>query len=808
MSKVTYKGGNPVGPQRVKHKSTWWRYFLMWLTGVVSAFAITGIVIGILGVSFTVKDIANMSNSNLDGILQPGYQNYTALELVSTLASRKYETLGDIYQVTPLPKKLLDETINPLLKKELNFEYNWEELKTKPFQLPVQPRTGVDTEEAIDTYLGRAIKEGVTIASFINQESHPALLNLFLYPKDENGEYLFDQPYTLADYINADDEFFNRIIDSIRIKDVVTIDPDDRIMSEIGDWSIAQLTQDNIDELSLGLFLPQSDNPLITTLSSWKIKDLYSESSFKNLKLSDLIEVNSTTPKLIITLMELEYTIGQLESTNLYYVLKVEDVFDISGNNFLEALKSYYLYQLEDSDTIMNIKLGEVFSDTSIAHIFGDSTLHDVTQDGWFSGLKLIDIFSEEDRTNNPIIDALITKDEDITFGDLSDPNTIQSLTISDVLDSSTISDNLVLSALSDSPINELGNAINELTIADILPSEDIANNSILTALQDAPLIDIGGAIDELALLDALGIDLTNPDTPLILKTISSWKIKELDEKLPNLTLGNVMDFTNYPDLADLADAKISNIDSVIDTIKTKLKLKDVVEIDENSPKILYELRNTKLVDLADTVQTLTLGQLIDCTTHPLLGALSSVAILDGDAVLEKINNLKLNQIYTASQVTGVMEIIWDKYNGGDISITDLPTAMSNLTLVELLADNLYDNSEPTKTIGSTTYKRINTMWWLLLTESDEVFTDDEMYYVLKKGNDYNINNGLAKCVTNFEYHMSHDCIRTLYRAKFINIDSAYVGKLETTIFYDGSFVKVGDLTIDQLANFSLSLIP
>lgn len=822
MSRVTYKGGRPVGPQRVKHKSTWWRYLLMWFTGVVSAFIITGIVLAVLGVSFTAKELAGMAGQDISQILQPGYQNYSVLELVTTLSSKKFETLGDIAEVTPLPEKLLNDTINPMLDKELHFQYNWEELKTKPFKLPVDPRTGVDTEEDINTYLGRALKEGVTIESFINtEEAHP-LLKLFLYPKDEDGNFIYDNPYTLADYINADDEFFNNIIASIKIKDVVDIDPSDRLLNAIGDWSITQLTQDEIDNLEIGLFLdPDSQNPLIFTLSSWTIGMLSNEDNFKNLKLGDLIEVTDTTPKMLITLISKEYTIGMLETTNLYNVLQVQDVFDCDDNDFLNALKEKYLSDLEDPETILKLKLGEIFTggDTSIVSKFSDTTLEEITEDGWFSNIKLIDIYTDEDRANNRILDALINNNEEVKFGDLSDPETIQALTLGDILDPDDIAANTVLTALQNYSISELGPAIDSLTLAQVLSEDDIAGNSMLTALKDTPLNGMSEALNNLTVATALGIDTTQEDLEKILAAIGDWKISELEDKLPTLTWGQVMDLSPYPYLSDLENVALKDAEDFIDVIKTKLKLSNIMdiytedtivdgEVHPKSPQILIELKDELLTDIPNKVQALTLSQLIDTSTHPLLEALSGVAILDGEAVLEAINGLKLNQIYTSEQIDGLMQIVWDKYENGNIAITDLPNAMSGLTLVELLADHLYDTSEPQRIIDGVPYYRIKTMWWLLLTESGEHFSNQEMYYVLKNGKTYNIENGLVNCLNNFEYHMSHDSIRTLYEAKFINIDSAYVEKLETTVYYDGQFVKVGDLTIDQLANLCLSLIP
>lgn len=783
MSKITYKGGQPVYPQHTKRKTYWWRYLLMWFTGFLSAFVIVGITIGLMGVSFTAKELIGLTPLNIDDILQPGYQNYSVLELATTLSTKKFETLGDIYEVTPLPKKLLDEAVNPVLKEELHFEYKWDELKTKPFQLPVQEREGVDHTEAIDTYLGRALKEGVTIESFINQENFPEMLKLFLYPRNSDETYDYDHPYTLSDYINADDEFFNRILDSVRIRDLIEVKEGDRLLEAIADWSIKDFTMENVNNLSIGLFLdPDSTNPLIKTLSTWTIGMLQDESNFKKLKIAELVEVNEDTPKLLLALIAHDYTIEDLEGTNLYNVLTVEDVFDVTGNDFLEAIKTKTLAQLQDPDTILDLKLGQVFSSTggsSIVDRFQDTTLREITEDEWLSSLRLVDIYSEDDINNSKILKALTTKYPEIKVGDLNNPAIIQTLTLADVLD-----------------------------------DDQIAANSILTALKDVQINELGTEVDNMELGTLLDIDTTDPATPKLLITLATIKVNELNDRLSHLTLGDVMDLSAYPNLDndEVKNTEINDIEDLVEIMKKHLKLKDVIDIvysgDDKSPAILIALADVDLVDLADEVQKLTLGELIDCSTHPLLGALSDVAILDGDAVLAKINNLKLNELYTSDQMTGVMKIIWDKYqdgsgNGGEIAINDLPLAMANLTIVELLDETMYIEGED-RIIDGKTYRKIKPVWWFLLTEEGETFSSTEKYYVLKNGLTYKIGaDGFNNFIANFTYHLNNETLRDLYTANLINIENP--STLDVIIIYKGSYITVGDLTVSQFMNFFLN---
>lgn len=785
MSNVTFKGGKPVSPNRVKRKTYWWKYLLMWFTGFLSAFVITAIVVGIMGVSFTAKELIGMTPLNVNDILQPGYQNYSVLELATTLSTKKFETLGDIYEVTPLPKKLLDEAINPVLKKELHFEYDWEELKTKPFQLPVEERAGVDTTESIDTYLGRALKEGVTIESFIS-EDHPDLLNLFLYPRNEDGTYDYEHPYTLADFIYADEDFFTNILNSVKVKDLITINEGDKLLEAIGDWSLQDFTQEQIDKLSIGLFLDtSSEDPLVQTLAAWTIGDLKDTSKFKKLKLYELIKIDESSPKMLITLQN--YSIEELEGTNLYEVLTIDDVFNVTGNEFLTAIKDKTLNDLQDPDTILDLQIGQIFSsssESSIVNKFATTTLREITGDDWFGSLELVDVYSAEEIADNKILSALIAKYPHLKFADLQDPDVLQTLTINDVLE-----------------------------------PDQITGNSILEALKDTEIKDIGTEVDNLSLGTLLDIDMEDPSTPKLLITLASCTVSSLDDRLSHLTLGDVMDLSSYPNLdkPEVRDTEINDIDDLIDVMKKNLKLKDVIDIvtegEDKSPAILIALKDVDLVDIADEVQKLKLGQLIDCSAHPLLGALSEVAILDGDAVLDKINNLKLNEMYTSSEMTGVMKIIWDKYqdgdgNGGEIAISALPTAISNLTIVELLEETMYEEGAKadTKVIDGKTYRKIKPVWWFLFTESGETFTTQEKYYVLKNGANYKIGpDGFEHFIANFTYHLNYETLNDLYNAEMIIIDDP--SKLSTSIYFDGNWTTVGELKVYQFVNFCLGII-
>ena len=787
MAKVTYKGGKEVSPVRRKEKRYWWRYLLVFFSGMVATLVVLGLTGVLTATAFTTKEVIYMFGGDPNELLQEDYQNLSILELVSTLATKKFETLGDINSVTPLVKKTLEETINPVLENELHYTYPWEEISVKPFQLPASDRTDVDQSEDLPTYLGRAIKEGVTLAGFFTGDDIPELVNLFLYPKDEFGNFDTEHPYTLMDFITADSAFFDNIINSIKIKDIITIDPSDAFLSTIGEWGINDFDDEHINSLSLSLFLDStSTNPLIVTLSSWTIGDLQDPDRFNNILLEDLITVDDNTAPLLIALINKGYTIGDLQTQNLYNVLTIGEVFDTTGNKFLEAISPFTLGELEDPDTIMGLTLGELFDaggEDSIISKFADTTIQELTSDAWFSNLKLTDLYTAQEIADSSILSALVNNNPDIKISDLSDPSVIQSLTIADVLDPTQISGNAILQELSIYPISEIGDHIDDLTLGTIL-----------------------------------NIDVTDPGTTQLLKTLAGTSVGELDTKLDSLTLGDVMDLSSYPnlDIPEVRNTSINDFDTIIATLKDHLKLSDVVDIVEDgpdkSPQILITLKDTPLLELADRITELKLNEILPPETlasHPLLTALANVAILDPDALVNKVNNLELCDIYTRDQCSGILLTIWDNYGDGHLTISELPGAISDLPLVDLLQDYMYEDSthpDYTRVIGGVTYKRIKPVWWFLFTEQGETFDSTTKFYVLGQGLTYKIDGGFDQMVTNMTYHMANESIRDLNDAGLLNLNPSSVALLNYPINYLGK-TTIGDLTISEFFDFCMNYI-
>lgn len=1058
MSKVTYKGAE-IAEHKPKKKKYWWRYLLTWFGGFLGAFLVIGAAVAIFGTTVSAKQALNMFGADADAILQPYYQGMSILQLATSLPKLKYETLGDIYQVTPMARSLIEETVNPLLEKELHFTYDWDEISTKPFKLPASPRDGVDTKEDLGTYIGRAIKEGVYLKDFIKGDNLPRLVNLFLYPKNSDGTYDTAHPYSLSNYINGGDTFFNNMINSIQIKDAITNsdmplindpqgigdwhlneftnakmnslplslfidknatdplmvelrdnytvgdlkegkkfdtlslglfikeDPTNELttllrtwtigkiktegisindfndlhlssfidtskvpesmkdlMGEISKWQVKDLTSGNkFDELSLGLFLNKnSTDPLIQELSKWNVGSLKDDSNFSNIGLDKIVVVNENTPKLLTTLIDKGYTIGQLRTADFYNDLTVGDVFNVNQSSVLKALENTSLSDLQKESTIMNLTLEQVLPTTdedSIVYKFKDKKLSELKNLDVFN-ITLGEIYTDEQIAANNILKAL---GKNTKIGDLSKPETLNQLHLGDVF---TDTSDPIINALKDYRINEIPSKINTLTLGTILTidEEDPNTSKILIALKGETIQNIPNAINTLTLGTILNIDKDAPTTTQLMKSIADKTIPEMNSFLSNITLGDVMviDGEHYPDLdkPEVKNTKINDIDGLISVLKNHLKLKDVIDIDEDDPKtpvLLKTLQNEYLKDIPDLINDLTLGQLIKIdgdshpllialqstslsnleakipdlelgqiltisgTSHPLLKALQStqlkdlesaipdltlkniltinddspmilrtlkdtkikdfaseitkltldqlveideddpntpqillalkdIKILDGSSLVTKIKTLKLKDIYRESDCVGVFKYIWDDNNDGDLLITQIPSAVNNLPLTKILEDYMYVDDVTLNKYYDVdadhyytyaeyeagdipsgheviTYKKISPIYWFLLSEKGETFSDNEKFYVLKKGLNYTINSGLNMMTVNFTYHMQTESLYTLYDAGLIDNTLLNRKDLEKDI-YDGSQITdVGNLTMTKFLQIVVNMI-
>ena len=537
-----------------------------------------------------------------------------------------------------------------------------------------------------------------------------------------------------------------------------------------------------------------------------------------------------------------DITIGDLTDTACIRTLKLIDVLpyeEIMENKILYALAELDCTIGEISSKLDTLTLGTVLGITStslgvprILQSLADTPVNELTNKiNTLVLSEMIDI--DVDDPNTPLLMKTLA---DKTIDELN--TYLPHIKLGDVMDLSAYP-NLDVDEVKNTEINDFGTLIN--TLKEHLKVKDVVDidmsspdtPKLLKTLADEYLKDLDTRLNTLKLNEIM--DISTSSHPL-LQALGNYSFSEIEDVIPTLTLGDIMDInsSSHPLLKALQLVSLSNLESTIPT----LELGDLLTIDSNSPKVLQSLEHTSLSNFSSSITELTLSQLIDIDvtdpdTPQIMIALKDVKVLDGTSLTNKINNLKLNDIYKESECDGIFKYLWDDNDSGNLLITDIPNAVNNLPLVKILEDYIYiDDANQAKyydeiddayysysqLVGGLSpsghevieYKRIQPIYWFLLTDSSETFTSEEKYYVLKNGLNYTIGSGLENLTLNFTYHMQTETLYELYDSGVL--DSSVLARTDL----DKQFVDpnthtiriVGNLTMSEFLAICIQLLP
>lgn len=887
MGQVTLKNGDNVPKAKPKVKHYWWRYLLTFLGGFTFCLLLIGGGLAITGTVIKSSQLISMFGGNPNDILAIEYQDQSILNMILSLTRKRFDTLGDIDSVTPMISKFVNETLNPMLDENIHFTFDWDEMKTKPFviQDTGRPATEVDPSETLGDYIPRTMKDNITLASFITGEVS-GVLKYFLYETIDQGggEYTFGDPYTLSDFINGGEHFFDDIMDKIKVGDVITIDEDaDPFLAQIKDWKLTDFNDDNIKGLEVGKLFSDSEiegNFLLQAIKSkhWTIEDLSDENNVLTLKIGEIFDVTDpSTSSLIVSIQD--KTLNDLKSDDFVDDLYLKDVFpsatgiigSLASKTYIDSdtgLEEYYrVRDLRNNSRILSLTINDVFPELvegDVLYNFRTKTLQEMgTMD--IANLKLTEIFSLSQINANKFLKAIYDLDNNSTIMTVCDQTVLDSLPLASVID---VGSNNVLIALTSDPINatigSLATSVNMLKLSDILgpqtPGSFLDRLINSDALKDATIATLGSSFGNVLIGDIVDVD--DPNTPYVLKSMANvsltnlssamndFKIKDvmlvypgdlykdlsldkyyiyenddwtllegarIDEEL-SLYLGtdgyiekgeallftgngaptSISGATQRDALYPVRNSSINDTASLITGLKENLLLKDVVEIDSSSPRVLQNLKYTKLQDIAVELKEMTLAEIVDLgsSTSPLLTYLGSKKVFsDTDNFVTAINNMKFNNVFSASDCSsGVLKTLWDK-TSGDFLITDISSQISDLALVEIFEDQIYYMD------GSI--KKVNTEWWFLLTEeSEKAYYDanpSEKYITLHKGALYKLTD-INNLIDNMKYHMQSESISDLNDAHFITVNFDLTKIISTPLHntpYEGRVI--GSLTLTEL---------
>ena len=826
---VTLKNGKKIPKAGEKKKRYWWRYLLTFFAGGVFA---TGVTVGTVLITTSAvktRDIIQMAGMNPEEILGIDYLNMSIIDTVKTLSTKKFETLGDLDAVSPMIGKTFKERINEILEQNLNYSLDWDELKIKPFVLPVtsgRPATEVDPTESLGDYIPRALKQGITLASFIDKEgTATGIERLFLYPKNGDGSFDTEHPYCINDFLQPG--FIDTLKNSIKIGDVVENIDSNPFLAQMKDWGINDFSDTKIkNEIKLGpLFSDMSEeqknqNPILNAIEDWSIGTFLDMNNIMGLELQQVIDLRTATG-LMASLKS--KTLNELKTGSFVDQILLGDIFpNAPANSIMASLidAEIKVGDLDDDTVLLALTVEDFFpnlQESDILYAFRTKKLSEISSLN-ISTVMVREIFSTDDIEANPFLNALYKHDHDIKFGTLMEPSTIQGIEIGDLYPDAT---NSVVVALinSGATVGNLETKVGALQLKDVVSAApNTTLGRIIAAIGTTPLNGLASAFTTLRVDQVIEVDTENPNTPQILITMHNkgTTIDGISSLMNELTAKDIIKIGDENDpLYAIKDVPVSDSNTLIAALKSNLTLKDVVSIDlddPDTPQVLKSLANVKLNQMESTLKTLTLGQVIkiddtDPTTPQILKSLKNTVVFgDTDNLETRLINLKFNDYFTETDCSsGVLKALWNSTSPikGDFLLSSIASKVNDLKLVDILEDKIYESDGVT----------IKSLWWYLLTEEGETFTVSEEFKTLHNGANYKLND-MDKLIVNMEYHIHSESIYNLIDAGLITVSDP--SKLATTVRNpnvsdptDPNYlVPLGTLSISDAMNTLLAMMP
>ena len=539
MGEVQLKEGAQFPQQKPKQKAIWWRVLLAFFGGFL-CFPLTVVGVGaIFGTVFTTRQVVEMAGANPDDVLGAKYQSQTILQSVLTLINdQKYDTLEDINEISPMVEKLITETINPILEENLHYTLNWDELKTV--------KLNGEGSDSIGEYLKEDITTGIHLVDFIeDSEDLRGVLKYILYDvvKDENGQAVQDEdgnvsidennPYSIADLLNGGSSFFNRIIDYIKIGDVIEVNSGSpKILQVMSNWRIGNISE-KMNTMKLSALFDEKDledNALIGALGDLTVADL------------------SDSDKLMNAIMD----------------LKLKDIItDIEEGTVLYSFREKSLNEIKETD-MDSLYLADLLAKESYVLTPGKESEYN----------KVIAAMIESERKDRFKKDTGLVADDNMaaynawleadpdhakykaTLNTLTDPQTIDNLKLSDIMSNSANSK--VIQAIFDkgATVGNMSSVVDSLTIGEVMEIEegsllDYENIKNVQVSNSSSLItQIKTTVELNRVLDI------NESSPQILKTLTDYtgmsggkptfgpngaKIGTIESKLEGMVLGEVI---------------------------------------------------------------------------------------------------------------------------------------------------------------------------------------------------------------------------------------------------------------------------
>ena len=513
--------------------------------------------------------------------------------------------------------------ITPLLDDAMT--YLNEQLDSFGFQLNVEELYAVNFNDLGD-YLSNYAMENICIANIAHvDETSDHLLQYICFNKKDDGTYDYENPRNINYFLQ--DGNVDALVANLTLGDAMDVGTEG-LLYLLKDVPLANI-QDEVMELKISdiVEISETDHPALQYLGQYKINEV--SDALNNATLGDLLPITPGENTAMDYLANVN--VNQLGEAINNATLGDLIPIDSSSHPALQYLANYGVNDI--SDAMTNATLGDLLEI--------DSSSHPALQ--YLASYK-VDQFTTalNDATLGDLLgvptdtESMLYKLKDVKISELE--TEIQEQTLGTFMDIDTDSP---LYALKDTAIKDIPTAINDLTIEQLMPGADFTSG-ILKAIKDYKVSELAGAMDTLTIGELLDIDVTDPSTTPLMKFLAPYTIPELDG------------------------------------VENDIKIKHIVEIDSSSPVLLQNIAELGINDLEDYLTTVTLGQVIDVGTDPLLVALKDVQI-NGPAMSAAIQDLELG---TVIEIDSTSPMILQSLQ--HTQIKNISTAINSLTIGEI----------------------------------------------------------------------------------------------------------------------------
>lgn len=335
---------------------------------------------------------------------------------------------------------------------------------------------------------------------------------------------------------------------------------------------------------------------------------------------------------------------------------------------------------------------------------------------------------------------------------------------------------------------------------------------------------------DPSGIFDALKSTITLDDvitidnsSPKVLQSLKGCKLEDISTRISTMKLSDLIDVSG-------SDSNILGL------------LADVTVFGDGNDNLVYAIEHLKLVDVLDESVYKSGGQTrngvkinIELKDDDINndGTLKNAKGKDlGDDVIGELGIADIEFTFnkgTREYFTNYLYSYSNPYNEAllDTSLDDCYIRVMGSTYTGAHTDHKItfdkESSGTMYTITAKAFqvKEIDASMWLLLTEEGETFNSYYKNFLFKKGYTYSIDD-MGQLITNMNYHVRNDKLRTLKEAGLIDVDFDMDAVLKESITLPNpgdplhpivvliphGGEKVGDLNVSQLMDVLGALIP